>query len=374
MEIKNNESNYTKYELEKIVEKLNSSEQIMIFGAGSFGQYFGSKFLSKNINIAYYIDNDESKEGKFINGIPIILANELKNSDLSNNLIFICSTWSEEISKQLLSFEIENFVILDFQLYFLLEYTIQQQAIAFQTFYESHKHDFEQLNFLWGDQSSREVFSGIIKYRLTGDPSYILKSQYPQYLHPIVSPRKNDVIFDGGAYIGDTAEIFLEYLENQCRIYSFEPSESNYKMLNNFIVESQTKNIIAVKAGLGEKNEKLYMNSTACVINSGYSIGNTGREETQVLSIDSYITMNAINNVNLIKLDVEGFELATLKGAMKTISTFKPRLQVCLYHKNEDLLDIPNYIAENFGNLGYKFYVGHHSDCFLETVLYASCE
>lgn len=83
---------------------------------------------------------------------------------------------------------------------------------------------------------------------------------------------------------------------------------------------------------------------------------------------------NKLETVDFIKLDIEGFELAALLGAIQTIQKFKPRLQICLYHKKEDMVVIPRFLREKLAEVNYSFFLGHHSESRLETVLYAICE
>lgn len=68
-------------------------------------------------------------------------------------------------------------------------------------------------------------------------------------------------------------------------------------------------------------------------------------------------------------MDIEGFEMKALNGAINTIKKYKPTLAICIYHKYTDFIDIPEFILNL--NLGYKLYVRHHSNNFTETVLYA---
>ena len=89
------------------------------------------------------------------------------------------------------------------------------------------------------------------------------------------------------------------------------------------------------------------------------------------MAIDRYVKEYALQDVNLIKLDIEGFELSALQGADKTIQNFAPKIQVCLYHKKEDLIDIPLFFYNKYKDKHYKFYIGHHTDNYMETVLYA---
>ena len=68
-------------------------------------------------------------------------------------------------------------------------------------------------------------------------------------------------------------------------------------------------------------------------------------------------------------MDVEGAELSTLKGAKETIKKYKPRLAVCVYHKLEDILEIPQYILSL--DPSYRLYMRNYESFGLETVLYA---
>ena len=54
---------------------------------------------------------------------------------------------------------------------------------------------------------------------------------------------------------------------------------------------------------------------------------------------------------------------------MKQLQGNRPKLAICIYHSDEDMLRIAELIAS--WNLGYKFYVRHHAQLVAETVLYA---
>ena len=70
-----------------------------------------------------------------------------------------------------------------------------------------------------------------------------------------------------------------------------------------------------------------------------------------------------------IKFDVECAEHDALVGGSRTISANMPVLAVCLYHRPEDLWDLPLLVRSIRPD--YRFYVRRHSDERWETVLYA---
>lgn len=73
--------------------------------------------------------------------------------------------------------------------------------------------------------------------------------------------------------------------------------------------------------------------------------------------------------ITFIKMDIEGSELEALKGAKETIKQFKPKLAICVYHKKEDLLEIPQYILSL--NPGYKLFLRNAASIPTDVVLYA---
>ena len=58
-----------------------------------------------------------------------------------------------------------------------------------------------------------------------------------------------------------------------------------------------------------------------------------------------------------------------LIGAEETIRKYKPKLAISLYHKPEDIWEIPAYIISL--QKGYRLYLRHYSPWHEETVLYA---
>lgn len=79
--------------------------------------------------------------------------------------------------------------------------------------------------------------------------------------------------------------------------------------------------------------------------------------------------MENIVLICFVKMDIEGSELEALKGMSRTICACKPKLAICMYHKPEDMWEIPMYLKKLVPE--YRLFVRHYSNSDLETVLYA---
>jgi hypothetical protein len=71
----------------------------------------------------------------------------------------------------------------------------------------------------------------------------------------------------------------------------------------------------------------------------------------------------------IIKIDIEGLELDALKGGKHVIFNSRPILAVALYHKPNDIWQIPAYI--HFLAPEYKIYLRRYAEECWEEVMYA---
>ena len=70
-------------------------------------------------------------------------------------------------------------------------------------------------------------------------------------------------------------------------------------------------------------------------------------------------------------MDIEGAEMDALTGAKNTIINNHPCLTICVYHKEDDLIVIPQYINSLVGEGVYDYYLGFHGLNLAELVFYA---
>ena len=176
---------------------------------------------------------------------------------------------------------------------------------------------------------------------------------------------KNDaVVFDIGAFKGDTAYFFSKKCSNKARIYAFEPDENNYKVLLKIKDKYKLNNVIA--------SNILFSNSETEINFLSMDL-NRPAVKMKSTTIDKFVEENNIEKIDYIKMDVEGAERNILEGAIKTIKKFKPSLAIAIYHGGklfmEDFYNIPIFI-KNVINEDYEYYIRTFHPTGLETILF----
>lgn len=179
----------------------------------------------------------------------------------------------------------------------------------------------------------------------------------------IMVPRSGEVFVDGGCFNCNTDREFVKWCSgNYEKIYAFEPDPANYQYCLKQCEKEEIRNIEIYDKGLWDKEAELSFEETG---GQGSKIG----EGTAVISATSIDTVAGDHPISFIKLDVEGAELRALQGAERIICRDHPRMAVCVYHKPQDIIEIPEYILKLDDR--YKLYIRHYQMSPCETVVYA---
>ena len=338
--------------------KLAEAKFLVLFGVGEFAHHIKRQLEDSNLPYAY-CDFNESLWDTEIDGVKVLSFAQLSRLQRDGLLVGITSGRGVIAISKLSEIGISNYI----------DFTVESEPLHLM----HYNHDLIMKNldglkqtYDWfEDELSKQTMLSIFQYRITGDAAYLPPVDDNSYFHLLVRPRLGDVIIDGGAYIGDTAIPFAKHLKNQCTIYSFEPGEENYNALLDNIKNEEMENICyPIKAGLWDENTVIKINAEqgkgVHVVAEGISIA--------AITLDTFVKDKSIQP-DLIKLDVEGAEENVILGAVETIYKYRPRLQICLYHKANDFWTIPQLIKRIEPR--YRFYFAHHDNRLCESVLYA---
>lgn len=278
-----------------------------IFSAGGWGR----DFLLWMKSCQGFIDNNQELWGQYIDGKPVYSLDEIVKEKFGSQIVIVNYLNHEDIKKQCIQAGIPEDMIIDIG--FLVEKLIQSQYF-----------DLKEL------------------------------------------PHSDDEVFvDVGCLNGGTSKRFAKWCNNVFRhIYCFEPEKQCFSLCNSNL--SRLKR--AGKVTLFNKGvyscQRIMSFQSADRGGSHFSpIGDTTIE---VITLDDVFPNTP---VTFIKMDIEGAELDAIEGAENIIRRDHPKLAISVYHKSEDIFEIPAQILEFWPD--YKFYLRHYSFGVCETVLYA---
>lgn len=253
------------------------------------------------------------------------------------------------------------------------------QMLASRRFYDDNADRVKNVISHLADEKSRETLLKMIRFRCTADIRFFPKNKnYDQYFeHSFFQYSDSELLVDCGAFNGDTAEDFADTMRRngiiRYSIVAFEPDSKN-----NDILHKRLQRLVYSGRGGGYsiQNSAVYSSNTVLSFNNEHTASSS---LTKSKDDDDYLRVSAVRiddikeceNATFIKMDIEGAELDALKGAENLITTRHPRLAICLYHSDEDMLRIAEWLYNVAPR--YKLYVRQTVNFSMgETVLFAT--
>lgn len=190
-----------------------------------------------------------------------------------------------------------------------------------------------------------------------------------QYRHPEIEAanvRPGDLVVDGGAFWGDTMLWLAERSSPGGRVVAFEPDRANADVLEaNLRLNPELARRVELRF------EALWDTETTLELAPRGAATSVGPGEGSVpgISLDGLRRAGLLGGVDFIKLDVEGAELAALRGAAELIRDSAPGLAVAVYHRADDILAVPRMLDRL--SPAYRFAITHRSLHQFDTVLFA---
>ncbi|MBE6585982.1 MAG: FkbM family methyltransferase [Ruminococcaceae bacterium] len=247
-------------------------------------------------------------------------------------------------------------------------------------FYEAHKEDFFAVRTLLEDDESRNVFDGILAYKLSGriDILRATESKAEDAYRHILHADTFRTAADLGAYNGDSLRELMVYAPFLTMAVAMEPDRRNFAKLTawgeSLSAEGSSLKLNAVQAGAFDQSGTLHFhasgnrNATLCdtpaftpdrapslFATSELYFGKTVSVAVRPLD-QVWAEITGMNTkLDYIKYDVEGSESAALRGSQEMIRACSPALLVSLYHRSEDLFELPLLIQKL--NPNYRFYL-----------------
>lgn len=176
--------------------------------------------------------------------------------------------------------------------------------------------------------------------------------------------NESNTVFELGAHIGYISVYFSKLVGPKGKVYVFEPGVNNLSYVRYNIEHAPYKNIHLIEKAVSDENgtATFYLENLTGQSNSlvkDYRVSkkiqskafvDLNKKEVQVetIRIDDFIRQNNIQQVDFIKIDIEGAEYLAIKGMHETLSTLKPVMMIEVTENHEALFNL-------LKNYGYVF-------------------
>lgn len=259
-----------------------------------------------------------------------------------------------------------------------------EEMIETRDFLKENKERIQNMLKLLEDEKSRRTWKAVMLFKAKRKPIpkklYSTNDEY--FVKGIIEIDDNEVFIDGGAYIGDSTQQLIDIARRKRKrigkIVLFEPNPANVKIIKKLFNKN---NIKLIERGLYDSETELKFELADENLNENTRIIEGNKEDLSTIfhSLEqrAYITLpvttldsqEECRDATFIKLCIEGSEMKALAGAKETILRNKPKLAICIYHNNDNMVRIIEYVHSLVPE--YKLYVRHHTFEMDQTVLYA---
>ena len=221
----------------------------------------------------------------------------------------------------------------------------------------------------WGDDASRAHHLQFIAWHvlredwLFDDTPVISDDRY--FVPSLRQALRDDEVFvDIGAHHGEVSLKFMQIVGRRFKeIWMIEPDPENLSRIRLELQKngwSDDARVKVLNCALGERE-----GSQPFFEGAGYAskLSELGRTSVEVRTVDQLGVAPT-----LVKLHVEGGELAALKGGLETIKRQRPMLAVTTYHNRQGLWELPGWLMDNLPD--YVFLWRQHTWCGTGAVMY----
>jgi FkbM family methyltransferase len=131
--------------------------------------------------------------------------------------------------------------------------------------------------------------------------------------------HKGDTFVDIGANIGYFTTLASKIVEEEGKVWAFEPVLSACNILNeNLKKNSLGFNTTIEQKAVGDKSDTISISESEIVGHSSIS-DSKNLQDVEMTTLDSYVNQHNITRIDILKIDIEGAELMALNGMKKIL-------------------------------------------------------
>ena len=218
-------------------------------------------------------------------------------------------------------------------------------------------------NYQYKPNSNRYAFRNGIKFKLDLSDYvehaiyFAFKDTAQDALFSLCKP--GSIIIDIGTNIGYVLLNFARIVGSSGLVFGFEPNPLTYNRCLENISLNDFSNIKVLNTALGDVSREGIL-----IVPYNRNRGEAYISSTKppdhgikvaITTLDRFVKENYITKIDLIKIDVEGYEFNVLNGAKETLKKYKPILFI---EVDDELLQrqniFPNKLIEFISSFGYS--------------------
>ncbi len=338
-----------------------TAKHIVMYGMGNGADKILSVCQNYGIEIKDFFASDGFVRGHSFHGKTVLSYGDVKAKYGAKNIIVLLSFASS------LPDVLENiYKIADECELYAPDVPVFGNTLFTKEFFTENYEKFIEAESLLADEESVRIYREIIAYKLSGDISHLrmCESDPAEAFKNILHAENFETYADLGAYNGDTIRSLLPYAPRLKTVHAKEPDARNFRKLNEYYasLENPSFELKAYNIGAWSGEDTLYFdksgNRNAGLLQNSSDFSdaiNSRSKKITEISVNSLDNILCGESVDYIKYDVEGSEREALLGSQKTIEKYAPALLVSLYHRSEDLFELPQLVHKL--NPDYKLYL-----------------
>lgn len=362
------------------LSELPHGARLTLWGAGETGREFSRLLKRERPDVSVRRLVDTYRQGEW-NGLPIVHPDHV---DADDYIVVTSTFWNEIVGGSAIRRAADAKVLANS----LIHRSSHLRNLGSFGFSPGEgtmlKPRIDAVRAKLRDHRDREAFDAVVALRTLAQETPFLNfaaersaesgrdfSSLSKYASNIDLSDVQYVI-EGGVFDGtDTFELVdaIDKRGNLSKLYAFDPFLEPLKA--GPFSERIDHRLSFIEAALWERDGEMKFNvdlenpANSVVVTNAT---NSGSKSVPSISIDSFLGERS-EPLDLLKLDVEGAEMSVLRGARESIATYRPKLAISMYHRKEDLLEIPELLLSIHPD--YQLSLSVNGATFVDMVLYA---
>ncbi len=349
-------------QVEAIRRLLSAGKQLFIWGKGEFSRLIVEYLREKGVtHKPKYLIDDAFMKGEEPDTVS--LSQFMQSGSFEDVIVFGFYNYGVIQQKRA---ELGHLLPNLFEFHFAV---VQGRRLKWDpVLAKARLEEYRQTYSLLEDERSRKTMQCYLNAATAGEFDTLYRECRIQqdYFNEITLDLKPDTLIDCGAFDGDSIHEFIQAFPNYQRLIAFEPDPNNAELIRKREKNERMHGLMLIEKGVYSENMVLYFQANG---ESNSFLSGSGDTMVEVTKLDDY--RSEIIGAAFLKMDIEGSELEALKGAKNLIREEHPILAICVYHKESDLIDIPQYIHATAGVGAYHYYLGFHGQSLAELCFYA---